>query len=263
MVKICDNCGFKQGLIVPSRGSSGGLALFWKDDIQFNVIKYSPSNIDAEVNSGDGLGWWHLTGFYGQLETSLRYESWSLLRYLSDLSQLPWLTIGDFNELMCSSKKEGGATRPAQQMQQFVDALNWCGLRDLGFSGPKFTWLYQQSDGTQIRERLDRAVATVDWVIKFPQAKLFHRTSSASNHNPLVLNLMRKKLKPVQTKIFRFEAMWLKDSSCEDVVNSAWEEGLHMGTEFPIESCLENCRAKLEVWNKNCFGHVGKNIARF
>ena len=146
-------------------------------------------------------------------------------------------------------------------MQQFVDALNWCGLHDLGFFGPKFTWLYQQSDGTQIRERLDRAVATVDWVIKFPQAKLFHRTSSASGHNPLVLNLMRKKLKPVQTKIFRFEAMWLKDSSFEDVVNSAWEEGLHMGTEFPIESCLDNCRAKLEVWNKNCFGHDGKNIA--
>ncbi|XP_075645895.1 uncharacterized protein LOC142617056 [Castanea sativa] len=224
MVKIRDRCGFKQGLIVPSRGSSGGLALFWKNDIQVNVIKYSPSNIDAEVNSGDGLGWWHLIGFYGQSETSLRYKSWSLLKYLSGLSQLPWLAIG--------------------------------------FSGPKFTWLCQQSDRTQIRERLDRAVATVDWVIKSPQAKLFHRTSSASDHNPLVLNLIRKKLKPVQTKIFRFEAMWLKDSSCEDVVNSAWEEGLHMGTEFPIESCLENFHAKLKVWNKNYFGHVGKNITR-
>jgi len=102
----------------------------------------------------------------------------------------------------------------------------------------------------------------MDWVIKFTQAKLFHRTSSAFDHNPLVLNLMRKKLKPVQTKIFKFEAIWLKDSSCEDVVNSAWEEGLHLGIEFPIESCKENFRAKLEVWNKNYIGHVGKNIAR-
>ena len=42
MVKIRDICGFKQGLIVPSRGSSRGLALFWRDDIQVNVIKYSP-----------------------------------------------------------------------------------------------------------------------------------------------------------------------------------------------------------------------------
>ncbi|XP_075662877.1 uncharacterized protein LOC142632324 [Castanea sativa] len=260
MVKIRDNYGFKQGLIFPNRGSSGGFALFWKDDIQVNVIKYSPSNIDAEVNSRDGLGWWHLTSFYGQLKTSLRYESWSLLKYLSGLSQLPWLAIGDFNELMCSSEKEGGATKPTQQMQYFVDALNWCGLGDLGFSGPKFTWLYQQSDGTQIRERLDRVVAIMDWVIKFPQANIFHRTF-ASDHNLLVLNLMRKKLKPVQTKIFRFEAMRLKDSSCEDVVNSAWEEGLHMGIEFPIESCMENCCAKLEVWNKNYFGHVGKNIS--
>ena len=35
-----DRCGFKQGLIVPSRGNSGGLALFWKDDVQVNVVKY-------------------------------------------------------------------------------------------------------------------------------------------------------------------------------------------------------------------------------
>ena len=36
----------------------------------------------------------------------------------------------------------------------------FCDLRDIGFVGPKFTWIYQRADGTQIRERLDRALAT-------------------------------------------------------------------------------------------------------
>lgn len=31
MGKIRDQCGFKQGLIVPSRNSRGELALLWKD----------------------------------------------------------------------------------------------------------------------------------------------------------------------------------------------------------------------------------------
>ena len=57
-------------------------------------------------------------------------------------AQLPWLVIGDFNEIKCQSEKEGGAVRSAQQMQKFVDTINWCSLRDLGFVGPKFTWLY-------------------------------------------------------------------------------------------------------------------------
>lgn len=154
MVKIRDGCGFKEGLIIPSKGSSRGLALFW--------------NIDAEINSGDGFGRWHFTGFYENPDSSSRDESWSRLKYLSGISQLPWLVIGDFNELTGLLEKERGATRPAQQMQWFVDTLNWCGLRDLGFSSPKFTWLYQQANGTQIRERLDRVVATCDWCIKFP-----------------------------------------------------------------------------------------------
>lgn len=60
------------------------------------------------------------------------------------------------------SEKEGGSIRPRQQMANFVDTVNWCDLRDIGFIGPKFTWLYERSDGFQIRERLDRALATTD-----------------------------------------------------------------------------------------------------
>ena len=65
MEKVRDQCGFKQGLIVPNRNSSGGLALLWKDDVKVNLLKYSLSNIDVEVFCSEDVGWWHLTGFYG------------------------------------------------------------------------------------------------------------------------------------------------------------------------------------------------------
>lgn len=44
-------------------------------------------------------------------------------------------------------------------MDRFIEAINFCGFCDLGLIGPKFTWLYQKSDGGQIRERLDKALA--------------------------------------------------------------------------------------------------------
>lgn len=112
--------------------------------------------------------------------------------HLRSTSALPWLVIGDFNELMRMSEKEGGSNRPRQQMLQYVEAIDFCGLKDIGFVGPKYTWLYLRSDGVQIRERLDRALATAEWVSPFPMAKLHHLTSTASDHSPLLLQFTRE-----------------------------------------------------------------------
>lgn len=49
-------------------------------------------------------------------------------------------------------EKEGGALRPNYQMARFKNAIDFCKLREVGFVGPKYTWLYQKQDGTQIRE---------------------------------------------------------------------------------------------------------------
>lgn len=110
------------------------------------------SHIDAVVGSGGKFSQWHLIGFYGNPDTSLRVESRNLLKELSGLSPLPWLVIRDFNEITCSMEKEGGALRPNYQMTRFKNAIDFCKLREVGFVGPKYTWLYQKQDGTQIRE---------------------------------------------------------------------------------------------------------------
>ena len=37
MLKVCDWCKYKNGLIMPSRGSNGSLALFWKQEIKLDI----------------------------------------------------------------------------------------------------------------------------------------------------------------------------------------------------------------------------------
>ena len=64
MSNIKDNCNMKHGLIVPSEGKSGGLALLWKEGVTVEIQMYSQTHIDALVDGGAGIGWWHLTGFY-------------------------------------------------------------------------------------------------------------------------------------------------------------------------------------------------------
>ena len=90
------------------------MALFWKFDIKVDVLNALLSFIDALIEGGGGgrIGCWHLSGFYGHPKTSQRVESWRLLNSLRDSSHLPWLMIGDFNEIRCQAEKEGGASRP-------------------------------------------------------------------------------------------------------------------------------------------------------
>ena len=70
--------------------------------------------------------------------------------------------IGDFNEITGMSEKEGGSTRPRQQMMNFLNTINCCRLRDISFVGLKYTWWYVRRDGEQIKERLDRALVTTE-----------------------------------------------------------------------------------------------------
>ena len=55
----------------------------------------------------------------------------------------------DFNEITRLNEKKGGRLKPYNQMKNFQDVLDECGLMDLGFVGSKFTWFKNFADGIQ------------------------------------------------------------------------------------------------------------------
>ena len=56
MVMVRDKCGFKHGLFVSSNGSSGGLAILWKENVKLDIQTFSMSHIDTGVDGGFGVG---------------------------------------------------------------------------------------------------------------------------------------------------------------------------------------------------------------
>ena len=78
-----------QGLVVPCKGRSGGLALLWKKELKVDVQLYLDSHIDVIVDHGVIGKQWRITGFYRNPETSKRPDSWILLKRLSTLNSLP------------------------------------------------------------------------------------------------------------------------------------------------------------------------------
>ena len=76
---------------------------------------------------------WRITGFYRRLEDHRKHESRSYLRHLHSRDSLPWICIGDYNEILNSNEKQDRIPRPLRPMEEFRTTLLHCGLIDLGF----------------------------------------------------------------------------------------------------------------------------------
>ena len=131
---------YTQGIMVPSDGRSGGLALLWKEGIDVRFKSYSNSYIDVEIHDSSAPTPWCATGFYGQPDAAKRFISWELLEVLKVQSSLPWVVFEDFNEITHLDEKLGGSKRDARQMKDFRECLSRCGLFNLGFVRQRYNW---------------------------------------------------------------------------------------------------------------------------
>ncbi|KAL5752459.1 hypothetical protein ACOSQ2_022966 [Xanthoceras sorbifolium] len=136
-----------------SKGDDGGSG----NSLVVSIQSYTKGHIDSIIKDEFGARW-RFTGFYGEPKHNMRVHSWSLMRRLKGMCNLPWLICGDFNEVLRDNEKLGGVLRSYGAMPQFREVLDDCGLIDMGFKGSKFTWHNRQSNGDTIMERLDRGL---------------------------------------------------------------------------------------------------------
>jgi hypothetical protein len=97
---------------------------------------------------------------------------------------MPWLCMGDFNEILNLTEKWGASTRGIGQMEKFQRMLEDCHLCDLGFKGLKYTWNNRRHDGEFTKERLDRAVASTEWRMMFDAVVVEVLANRSLDHHP-------------------------------------------------------------------------------
>lgn len=159
---------------------------------------------------------------------------------------IPWLLMGDFNEILYNHEKEGGNPRPRRYMQEFQECLHDCELEDVGYVGDKFTWRRGR-----IRERLDRGVASNDWSLMFLDAAVIHMGFADSDHRPLLLDTMyyRDGREVGQTHKPRFEARWLQEPTFSEAVGEAWTVARQHAAGDRILSKLSRLHEGLHAWD--------------
>lgn len=70
----------------------------------------------------------------------------------------PWCCIGDFNEMISLSEKDGCRPIAPIRMSLFRDFFNSGGLMDLDLKGNKYTWASNPRDGVLTYQNIDRVI---------------------------------------------------------------------------------------------------------
>jgi hypothetical protein len=175
------------------------------------------------------------------------------------------MLCGDFNEVLCQEEHDGPSLRSENEMELFRSCLDDCGLTDLGFSGPTFTWSNRQSGDALVRVCLDRAVANGAFKELFDDVNVENLITTTTDHFAVLIRLQQfvhpEQRRPVQSG-FRYEAAWIRAPDYQDVVVlHAWADANQGSRSLQSTwDSLQEVASKLQKWGVDSFGSVKKEI---
>ncbi|XP_061366774.1 uncharacterized protein LOC133309926 [Gastrolobium bilobum] len=160
-----------------------------------------------------------VTFVYGSPRRCEREILWENLEELAASVNSPWIILGDFNSVLKQCEKVGGMDVCWRSIMEMQDCLDLCGVSDIGFKGPSFTW-----KKGNLQERLDRACANEEWNMAWPNRFLGHLPFFNSDHRPILVSNYQSSRELNGVKQFKFLAAWLTDPDFGNIVKRCWEE---------------------------------------
>ncbi|KAL4307123.1 uncharacterized protein LOC107605009 [Arachis ipaensis] len=254
--KAIRSFGFDFYHIEEAQGYSGGIWIMWKDpNLDIRVVQSRMQFVHMTMKNGSNESW-ALTAVYASPQESRRKELWAELKTISVTLTGGWLVVGDFNDIAHPTEKKGGSRVDMGACKRFKSWIESCSLIDLGAVGARFTWrgpLWENLD--RVFKRLDQALSNIDWGLMFPEARVDVLARRNSDHHPLLINTKPQANTRIE-KPFRYEAMWSMHPGHKEFIKQAWESNQ------PLTTALNGTTRHLIKWNKDVFGHVGRQKRR-
>ena len=122
--------------------------MLWKSNaVEITQLAKTKQEIHVVVKVRALNSSWLLSSIYANPRLEERKLLWKNLATIAPMHKLPWLMLGDFNELLSSGDKLGGNPINPRRVQMFKECLDSCGMVDLGFHGSHFTWVNKREMG--------------------------------------------------------------------------------------------------------------------
>ena len=129
---------FKDWVVLPSIGRSGGILLMW--DVRTVKIKEAlVGEFSVSVLVGDeSMGDWWFSGVYGPTKRKFITDFWDELSGLKEICNQRWCLGGDFNVVRRVSEKFNSTTT-TRSMKEFDYLVGELELADPNLSNATFT----------------------------------------------------------------------------------------------------------------------------
>jgi hypothetical protein len=131
-------------------------------------------------------------------------------------------------------------------------------LIDLSFAGNPYTWCNNRQGSATIKERLDKGLASLNWILLHCDYSLLHIPVFNFDHNPISLNTNNHSF--YLPRPFRFEEFQTKDTSCGKVIATAWKSPVLGNPSIYLPKKLTLTKIAMLKWNSSHFGNIQRNI---
>jgi hypothetical protein len=155
----------------------------------------------------------------------------------------PTFCMGDLNNIMHPRGKWGPGPFSLSRIHKF-SLFKQCGLFDLGYSGPAYTWSNKRFNTNRTFERLDRCLANADWCQVFPNTTVYHLPMLYSDDAPILAIMNSNIARPKRR--FRFENWWLAEDGLHETAVSAWRQTNNK----PFHLRTHSLAKSLKIWVK-------------
>ncbi|XP_074318115.1 uncharacterized protein LOC141654904 [Silene latifolia] len=142
-------------------------------------------------------------------------------------------------------------------MNNFREAVDVCGLRDVSWEGYNFSWDNSQVGEANRQCMLDRAMCSASWIDKFPYAQLTYLDREWSDHAPIKLCLNKRDSGGNKKRGFKFEQIWVGEDGCREAIDRGVERG---GAE--LGNVLTECAKELRAWKWTRISDINWDISR-
>ncbi|XP_062005939.1 uncharacterized protein LOC133723125 [Rosa rugosa] len=181
---------------------------------------------------------------------------WSSWNNRGSGEDIPWLVIGDLNEILGPFEREGGALWNPNRRHYLRSFMNINSLLDIGYKGQRFTWARKQGDTIVLQERLDRCLVDKNWLLGWPETNLTHLTRIGLDHSPILFNTNPILQRPKAG--FKFEASWVDEVETAPIIEQCWLSNLFCPNVTTWTTNLTRCKNGLRSWSKNKFPQSNK-----
>jgi exonuclease III len=216
----------------PANGRSGGLLVGFNADA-FDVRETEMGDFMIKVllvHKENGFIW-NFVNVYGAAQNDQKQKFLIELSSFCSKCKYPMLVGGDFNILRKESDKNkpGGTNSWSSLFNSIIDIHS---LIELDLSGRLYTWSNNKDPPTF--EKLNRFLASPEWVLQFKNVSVTGLNRTFSNHVPLCL---KTDSLSILKRDFRYELCWKLRPDFKDLVWNNWS--------LPVRS-----RSSIDIWKE-------------